>query len=238
MFKIAVVEDENDYADLLKEYLERFAEEKGQEFSVIRFRNAVSFLENYPGDYDLVFMDIRMPYLNGMDAAHKLREIDPSVILIFITSLAQYAIKGYEVDALDYILKPVNYYDFSMKMSRAMMRIKPRERETEILLSTAEGKVRLGISEIRYIETQGHHLIYHAGEKNYRQYATLASAEEKLKGFSFVRCNSCYLVNLKYVQKIKGFTAVVDGAELQISQPRKKEFVRRFTDYLERSSKP
>jgi DNA-binding LytR/AlgR family response regulator len=181
-------------------------------------------------------MDIRMPYLNGMEAAHRLRTMDSKVLLIFITNLAQYAIKGYEVDALDYVLKPVSYYDFALKMTRAMNRLAPEEEKINIVLSTTDGKVRLPLDEILYIETSKHHLIYHTvSEKTYTQYATLSSVTEKFSHHHFARCNSCYLVNLKYVQKVKGYLVTINGVELQISQPRKKEFIQSLMEYTERT---
>ena len=107
--KIAVVEDEREYREVLKEYLSRYEEQKNLTFEVIEFTNAISFLENYAPVYDVVFMDIRMKYMDGMTAAHKLREADPNAVLVFVTSLTQYAVEGYSVDATDYIVKPVSY---------------------------------------------------------------------------------------------------------------------------------
>ena len=109
MYTIAIVEDDKTQAASLKEYLLRYAAENGEAFAVKTFSNAVIFLEKYTAVYDVVFMDIKMPYLNGIAAAHKLRELDKGVLLFFITSLTQYAIRGYEVDALNYIVKPVEY---------------------------------------------------------------------------------------------------------------------------------
>ncbi len=73
--------------------------------------------EHYRADYDIVFMDIELPGINGMEAAHRLREIDQQVILIFVTNMAQFAVKGYEVDALDYIIKPAQYGPLSIKLT-------------------------------------------------------------------------------------------------------------------------
>lgn len=82
MYRVAIVEDELPCAETIQAYLERLAAEKGLSFEICHFKNAVLFLENDTSDYPLVFMDIRMPYLNGMDAAHHLRELDPEVLLI------------------------------------------------------------------------------------------------------------------------------------------------------------
>lgn len=236
MISIAIVEDEEKYAELLQAYLNRYGEENSLSFKIRRFSNAVSLLENYSADYDLIFMDIKMPYMNGMDAAHALREIDSTVLLIFVTNMTQYAVNGYEVDALDYIVKPINYYDFALKLSRALGRIHTSD-DTEIILpqsSGGGGLIKIKASSIRYVETDGHRVVYHTGrggDETYSQSSSLKEAESKLSGCGFARCNSCYLVNLKYVKGVKGHTANVDGVELQISQPRRKDFVKKLMDY-------
>lgn len=230
VIRIAVVEDDPNATQTMAEYLTRYGRENQMTFQVQTFSNAIAMLENYSAAYDLIFMDIRMPYLNGMDAARRLRELDPDVLLIFITSLTQYAVSGYEVDALDYIVKPVSYYDFALKLSRAVKRL-PERPESSLLIPTGAGVVRLSAGEIRYVESEGHHVIYHTATEQFRQYSTLSSAEERLKGPEFARCNSCYLVNLRYVLWVKGYTVALDTCELKISQPRKKGFLQALKAY-------
>lgn len=230
-FRIAIIEDEPEQSAALRQYLERYEQENDFHFSVTEFSNAVLFLENYKAEYHVVFMDIRMPHLNGMTAAHRLRELDTKVGLIFITSLSQYAISGYEVDALDYILKPVKYYDFALKFSHALDRI-DKEEEPTIVVPTDSGMVRLTVAGIRYIESRGRFAVYHTSDgREYSQYATMASLEKLLAPHGFSRCNSCYLVNLRYVVNIKGYTAFLDEGTLKISQPRKKAFQKDFINY-------
>lgn len=231
MIRVAVVEDEAQAAKTVKEYLSRYEMENSIKFDLKTFPNAISLLERYTAEYDLIFMDIRMPYMNGMDAAHRLRALDQKVMLIFLTSLTQYAVAGYEVDALDYIIKPVNYYDFALKLTRAVKRIPAPETTDSITISTEVGWIRLDTGDIRYIETDGHHVLYHTLCGDYRQYSTLNDLEKKLVQYGFFRCNSCYLVNLRYVTSVKAYTAFLDICELKISQPRKKEFLRRLATY-------
>ena len=241
MYKIAIVEDELSYAQTLTKYIEKYGKQNDISFICNHFKNGVHFLEEYDASYDLIFMDIQMPYINGMDTAQKLREIDSQVLLIFITNLSQYAIKGYSVNAFDYVLKPISYHDFAMKISHALRRISATKKEASIMIQATTKTVRVPVDKIRYIEIDGHHLIYHIGppgnETTYRQYATMKSILDKMEGYDFSRCNNCYLVNLYYVQNISGYTVTVDGYELQISQPRKKEFVSDFKNYSEKKLK-
>ena len=116
MLRIAIVEDDEKYADLLQEYLKKYGEERSEEFCCVMHKNAVVFLNNYKANYDIVFMDIDLPHMNGMTASQKLREVDKQVVLVFVTNLAQMAIKGYEVNAYDFIVKPVSYYGVQMQI--------------------------------------------------------------------------------------------------------------------------
>lgn len=227
MTKVAIVEDETEQAEQLKDYLARYGKEKHLTFKVDRFPDAVTFLESYASNYHIVFMDIKMPYLNGMEAAHKLRDLDETVALIFITSLKQYAIKGYEVGAMEYIVKPIEYYNFALKLSKTLKRIQ-RDEDAQITLVSQANIVRLNSADVLFLETKGHTVIYHTLSGNYTEYNSLTVKERQLGKYGFVRCNSCYLVNLQHVDEIKGYTVVVNGTLLQISQPRKKAFLHAY----------
>ncbi len=228
---VAIVEDDDTSTKTLSEYLLRYAEENHIQFRISAFDSAVSMLDNYTADYDIIFMDIRMPYMNGMDAAHRLRALDQKVILIFVTSLTQYAIEGYEVNAQSYIVKPAKYYDFAMKLSRAVNQV-PAVNSAKFEIHTRAGTIRLDPNEIQYIESHGHRLTFHTFSGEYTQLSSLNKLEEQLSAFHFARCNSCYLVNLQYVSGIKGYTVFLKNCELKISQPRKKAFLQAFEQFL------
>lgn len=120
MKNIAIVEDQDAAAEKLQEYIERYAGQCGQQFSTTRFSNGEDFLRDYRSIYAVVFLDIQMPRKNGMDAAVELRRHDKNVSIIFITNLVQYALRGYKVDAVSFLVKPVSYYDFSLKFKKAL----------------------------------------------------------------------------------------------------------------------
>lgn len=129
MINVAVVEDRDCEAKLLLDCLNKFQSEYKEELNIKRFFDADGFLDNYRvGTYDIVFMDIETPgEKNGMDAAGLLRAIDKQIVIIFVTNMAKYASKGYSVDALDYILKPVNYSEIAFKFQKAIGIIKTNE---------------------------------------------------------------------------------------------------------------
>lgn len=234
---IAIVEDDKAASDLIAEYIIRYSKENELQLSITQYYDAVGLLDQYTAEHDIIFMDIQMPYLNGMAAAHRLRAMDQKVILVFITSLRQYAVEGYEVDALSYLVKPVNYYDFAIKLRKALKRI-PFLSTTDIILNTKSGDIRLAQEDIRYVEIHDHWLIFHTLGGDYSHYSSLTRIEKQVSANEFARCNSCYLVNLHYVQRVSGmFVTLDDGTELKISQPRKKVFLETLKKYYERNTK-
>lgn len=224
MLRCAIVEDSPRELEHLKDCLARYSAERDTPLEITAFGDAVSFLEKYRADYDIVFMDIELPGLNGMEAAHRLREMDQQVILIFVTNMAQFAVKGYEVDALDYIIKPAQYGPLSIKLDRAAQRWRTAAESVMVALPT--GTQRLLLREIYYIEVQGHKLTYHTEKGQVAGSGTLQDTENRLRGRGFLRCNKCYLVNQKHIQAVNGSDVVLtNGETLPISRLRKKEFM-------------
>lgn len=231
MLHIAIVEDMSNEAQRLESYIQRFSREKGEALRHTRYENADAFLREYHSQYDIVFMDIEMPGINGMDAARQLRERDPSVILIFVTHLSQYAVNGYEVDALDYIVKPVSYPAFALKLKRAVSR-RMAAREDEIILSTSTGPLRLRASALKYVEIYKHHIVYYTELGEYKAYGVLKDVETVLPKERFFRVGGSYIVNLAHVTALSGMTVIVDSQEIPISRARKKELVAELNRYF------
>lgn len=117
MLKIAVVEDQTEVRESLCQFIRQYAGEQGLQAEVEPFADGAVIAEGYQPGYDIIFLDVEMPRLGGFGAAERIRAVDPDVVLVFVTNMAQYAIKGYEVDALDYVLKPVSYGAFCTKLS-------------------------------------------------------------------------------------------------------------------------
>lgn len=124
MLRICVVEDEKESLDRLTEMIDRYCKEHGQKYELTKYGDGMNFASDYRPVYDAVFMDIEMPYLNGMQAAKKLRETDANVTLVFVTHLAKYALQGYEVDAAGFLIKPIEYPSLRRQLDKIISREK------------------------------------------------------------------------------------------------------------------
>ena len=232
MVNIAIVEDSPEEAVQLEKALKRYAEEYHVPIRTIVYNNAMAFLSKYAAEYDIIFMDIMMPMMNGMDAARALREKDDKVMVIFVTNMQQYAIQGYEVGAFDFILKPVHYPEFKLKFTRAISKLMPQKKAANVLIKSESGMVRLTPDQILYVEVQQHHCIFHTKQGDFRQYQTMKSVETQLESYGFARCNNYLLINLAYVRKIDGMSVHVGDTELPISYPRRKLFCDKFEEFM------
>lgn len=233
MYHIAIVEDEKEFSDQLVSYLKQYGEENKIEIKVSVFGDGESVLRDYSSDYDAIFLDIQMPGIDGMQTAEAIREKDEDVVLMFITNMAQYAISGYSVGALDFVMKPINYYTFALKVGRVLKRVQKKVREqNSVVISLPNGMKKLDAKQIYFVEIQNRMLHYHTDEGEYIVKGTMQSVEQELESFSFAKCNHWYMVNLMHVKEVKKNIAVVGEFELEISRRNKNTFLKALTEYL------
>ena len=216
MVKIAFVEDDKKYRDLLSQYLNVYISKNKHEFSSLFFSDGEKFLAS-DNSFDIVCFDIDLPGMNGMETAKKLREKNPECVILFITNLAQYAIKGYEVEALDFAVKPLSYPDFEMKMNKAQ-RYLEKKQNYQVSVDTIDGTIALlNTDDILYVEVIKHYLTYHTKTKDYVVRGTMKKEENKLKFDFFFRTNSGFLVNMKNISQVDGDTIYIGKKALPIS---------------------
>lgn len=231
MIRLALVEDDALYRSQLREYIDKYSQTSGERFTVTEFADGDEIALGYKAVYDIILMDIEMKFMDGMMAAEEIRKVDTEVIIIFITNSPQYAIKGYAVDALDYVLKPVSYYAFSQRLSRAIERVHRHDRH--YLQITAHGVARkLDTAQIYWVESSGHDLIYHTAEGTLTAPGSMQETEQKTAQDSFFRVNKGCLVNLEHVDCMDGDDTVVHGERIPLARARRKAFLDALNDYI------
>lgn len=242
MIRIALVEDDEAYRRQLTEYLAQYERETGENFQISLFADGDEIAENYTARYDIILMDIEMPVMDGMSAAERIRQSDEEVVIIFITNMPQFVMKGYTVDALDYVLKPVSYFSFSQRIQRAIARMRKRT-EKYLMVPVRSGMKKIRASQITWVEVQNHDLIYHTLQGDVQSKGALSEVESSLEDAGFFRCSKSSLVNLEYVDGITGgegmagADAIVAGVSVQVSRARKKPLLDALNNYINEVSK-
>lgn len=235
MYRILIVEDTPAEADALRGMLERYASEHGLSFSIETLGSAVEFV-NSRHAADLIFMDIDLPGINGMEAAEILRTYDDQTPLVFVTNLAQYAVRGYQVDAVDFVLKPVEYGNFAPRMDRAMRLVEKNAART-LALPTADGMRVVSLADVLYVDLVKHDVTYHLADGTcLRERGSLRAAEQRLGSERFVRISSGCLVNMGRVERIgRESVRMEGGTELFYSRSQRKRALETLANYVGRS---
>ena len=232
MIRIAIVEDNPADAGKLQEYIDRFCEDYRIHAQTEIFQNGDDFVKNYTKIWNLILLDIEMPGIDGMETAKKIREQDEETFLVFVTNMAQYAIRGYEVEAFDFVVKPVQYAPFCMKMQKLLNMMRMRQKKY-LTVNQANGVSRVFLQEIIYVEVCNHKLFFHTERGEVEGRGSLGQLEKDMEGSTFARCNSGYIVNLRNIKSIEKDTVIMsNGDRLPVSRARKKEFLNQFAMYL------
>jgi len=231
MINIAIVDDDITYSKRLKDYMYRFEKENRLNMEISVYSSGLALISEYEPIYDVILLDIEMPHMDGMEVARFIRKSDPHAVIVFITNMPQYAIKGYEVEAFDFIVKPVEYELFSLKLGAAIEAV-DEETSLTIQIPDESGYRRVKADEIVFIEVKDHWLFVQSLTENYQMLGTLKEMEEKLETSYFIRCNKSYLINLQHVVRMRSDIVVLQGGyQFKISRSRRKEVQFAFIDY-------
>lgn len=233
MISIAVVEDSLPDAERMKDYIEQWGKTGTEDVQVSTYNCAWDFLNIFKGQFDIILLDIMLPDKNGVDTAKLIRKEDDTVIIVFTTNMKQYAINGYEVNALDFVLKPISYNRFTLLMKKCMARL---QRNTNRIVFRVPGSTySIAADDILYVESSGHLVIYYLRDRQtIKKRTTLGEVEKLLPTTQFSRCGVSYLINLKYVKSIEGDFVVVNDARLKLTRSKNREFRKAFVNYYSR----
>lgn len=234
MIRVAIVEDNQADAKMLSSLIAAWcAENESESISCIVYSDAVKFLEQGSMTSDIVFMDIEMPFMNGMDAAAQFRKYNRDAILIFATRAVKYAVRGYAVDAIGYLVKPIGKESFSDVFEKAIRLHLNRSRQQALVIKVNDGMVKVITDQILYIEAASHQLSIVTEDKTYQVWGGIDKIKESLPG-EFVACHRGYIVNLKHIDNVKkdGLSIVgKPGLLIPVSRQKRTEFLEMLTKY-------
>ena len=229
MLKIALCEDEQLQRESIKNYIDMSLLNKNYE--IFEFKSGEELIANYPQNLDILFLDIQMEKINGMDTARKIRTFDNNVEIIFITGIWDYVQEGYEVRAYRYIIKPIDFNSFKTQLNFCIKEIENQKRPSIVV--TYKGEVnKIDIGSIVYIETDNRNTLIHTKEKSYRSNMGISKLEKYLEGSTFFRCHNSFLINLEYINKIGQDSVFLEEYEIQVSRHKMKELKIQFTSFL------
>ena len=203
MIRVAIVDDDRKDIQQLQAYLEQYRRESGEAMDITVFTDGDEIAEGYRPRFDLILMDVEMRFLDGMSAAREIRKTDPEV----------------------------SYFAFSQRLGRAITRMK-RRGARYLTIPVKGGARKLEASQIYYVESRDHELTFHTAVGDFNATLTMREAERSLSGLPFFRGNNSYLINLEHVDGVLDGCAVVRGASLKLSRPRKNAFLEALSDYM------
>ncbi len=232
MTSLLIVEDEKDAADALEALVHRYEQARGVSFDVEVAPAAFELLDT-SRTYDICLLDIQLPGINGMEAAELLRSQCRATSIIFVTDLAQYAVRGYEVDALGFLVKPATFAGLSMNLDRAMREVRRGTRRS-VSIPTEDGFRAVALADITHIEVRNHSLAYHLTDgSEVRCRGSLATVETELADAPLVKLSRYCMANMALITAVSGDeVAMAGGTQLHISRGRKHDVEVALARYL------
>lgn len=229
MIQIAVVDDEK----IIREQIKNLIENRQTECRIDIYSSGEELLaaKKY---YDLIFLDIQMDGMNGIEIARKMREQSAESVLIFITGIKEYVFEAFDVSAFHYLLKPIEEKKFNEVFTRAVSEVKRQHRQgtEQLFIKTRTRNIIINRSSILYIENRGKKVEIHTTGEVIEMYAAMIELEGQLGG-SFYRCHRGYLVNMAFITEYSGDNITLrNGETIFLAKERYNEFVKVYMRYL------
>lgn len=231
---IAICDDEPYYRNYIEFLIREYLSGEDVLFCIKQFQSGSDFCEDPENTrrFDIIFLDIEMTGMNGMETAYFIRKRNSETDIVFITAVSDYVFEGYRVNAVRYIMKNNLEELFPECMADIMKR--RRYRVHKMQFSFVGGERTVLLDEILYIESQSHKLKFKTKEGILFMYDRIDELESRLEKFCFVRCHQSFLVNMRHIEKFRNYRAYLsDGSEIPVARPKYSEVKRDFLRYKE-----
>lgn len=239
MLKLAICDDMPQEREALRCFLKSYFAQAGHECDITEYMCGEPLAADYEdgdGVFDLIFLDIYMGEQNGLETAKKIRAHSRTVPIVFLTTSPDFALEGYEVRAMGYLLKPL-IPEKAVALLDDFLREESARSQKSLLLREGARGGRIAYREILYVESQGNVLLVHTPDKTHRLYQTMAEVENELREHSFLRCHNSFLVNLGQVNTAEKTEFILtDGSRVPIRQRDAKALRDAYFTYLLRQA--
>ncbi|MBR1862830.1 MAG: response regulator transcription factor [Ruminococcus sp.] len=231
--RIAVCDDEQRFLTDFKRIMSKLY--KSLDILTDDFSDAEQLLKSFRRrPYDVVFLDIEMPGMDGLTLAAKLRELSAEVYIVFLTGHVEYAIKGYEVNALRYLTKPADEQKVREVIDYVL---KKQDSEKLLWVKTPEGEIKIKLSDVLFIEAQNQNVLINTAEDSYSVRGNISDYEKNLQSEGFFRIHRSYLASLRRVVRINGKEVIMDdGTSLPVSRSRETRLKELLFSYVSKEA--
>ncbi|MCR1951302.1 LytTR family DNA-binding domain-containing protein [Clostridium sp. DSM 100503] len=212
MYKIAVCDDEILHHELISNLLNIWRAKKDENIEIVYYQSAEEFLFYWEEGIELniVLIDIKMRQMSGIELAKRIRSRDKVIDIVFCTADSSFVFEGYEVKAMDYLLKPLNYKRLENIMDKSYNKYKDLKEEEYLVMDSKKKKLKININEIKYFIMFSHYIDVVTLNQTIKWKKKISELEEELKDKRFVRCHRSYIVNMDYVKIVKKSSLVLE----------------------------
>lgn len=233
MLRIALCDDEEVFLKYEQRIIEEYLENLGYKYAIELFTDGEELmaLEREIVKFDIIFLDIKMKKVDGMEIAYKLQKYSQKPFLVFVTAFVSYALEGYKVNAVRYLIK--NYQNFESAVSECLDAILREKNVSKAVFEFKEGYRKINLKELIYIESSLHKLLFYMiNGEIFTMYDKLDHISQQLEDYSFIRIHKSFLVNLRYIVGIKRYQAELQsGIRLNISKANYQAAKEKYINY-------
>ena len=232
--KVAICDDVQIHLERIESLLKiYFTEKQNIEMKIFLFDSSSVFLETYsPNKYEIIFLDIEMPILNGMDLAKSIRKLDVNTYIVFITHMENFMPHGYDVMASGFILKPVVQASINDVMDRIISIMTRKQNTLYELKLKGGGRTYIMLRDIIYIESLLHYMLVVTADNSYEHFASISDEADKLDHYNFIRVHRSYVVNMVYIWILNGgYIKLKNGKKLSIGRKYKDDVKEKYTNF-------
>ena len=236
MLVIGICDGDTAVRVMLSEFISRYRKETGCEVRILSYDSGEKLLRHYPFEMDLIFLEIPFARMTGIEIARRIRQVDPKVGIVFLTTLLNHVLEAYDVRADNYLIKPLRYPRFLQEVEQARAR---RGKNRYFLESSAYGVYKIYTKSILYIETQGRNTQIHTEKSAIVSRKRMKEHEASLFEPYFIRCHAGYIVNLLFFEKLEGNEiTLLTGERIPLSRHRREEVLKRLDEVLGEENGP